>query len=53
MNSLTVLVVDDDDSFRKELVEYLAIQPNVEVIGQARNGEEAIVLLHRLTLIWF
>ncbi len=44
LSSLSVLVVDDNDSFRKELVEYLAIQPGVKIIGEARNGEEAIKL---------
>lgn len=44
MSSLSVLVVDDNDSFRRELVEYLTIQPDVKIIGQARSGEEAIRL---------
>ncbi len=44
LNSLTVLIVDDNEAFRKELAGYVGMQPGVEVIGQAKNGLEAISL---------
>ncbi len=37
-----ILVVDDDQSFRQHLREFLEIAPDMVVIGEAGDGEEAI-----------
>lgn len=37
-------MVDDNGSFRKDLVAYLSTQPDVKVLGEAKNGDEAVVL---------
>lgn len=40
--SLKVLVVDDSGFFRRRLTEILSSDPNIQVIGTASNGREAI-----------
>jgi two-component system NarL family response regulator len=42
MSAIRVLVVDDHDLFRRGLMEVLEEEEEVEVVGQARNGREAI-----------
>ncbi len=42
MQPLKVLVVDDNDSFRSVLKDYLEKQGGIEVIEQAKGGLEAI-----------
>ncbi len=41
---ITVLVVDDHSVVRQGVRTFLAIQPNLEVIGEAESGEKAISL---------
>src|SRR3989442_4820861 len=41
-NPVKVLVADDQTLFRTGLAGMLSSDPRVEVVGQARNGEEAI-----------
>jgi DNA-binding NarL/FixJ family response regulator len=41
---LRILIVDDNDGFRSELSQYMEHQPGIEVVGQGRNGQEAIIL---------
>lgn len=41
-NSLRVLVVDDHDLFRSGLRRLLSEEPELEVVGDARRGDEAI-----------
>lgn len=36
------LIVDDDASFRRRVREFLASEPDIEVIGEAADGQEAI-----------
>ena len=38
----TVLLVDDNDAFRESLREHLLADGRVEVVGEARNGEDAL-----------
>jgi two-component system LytT family response regulator len=40
--TLRVLVVDDEDPARAILAEYLAREADVEIVGQCRNGFEAV-----------
>ena len=48
-----ILLVDDSEAFLNSAADFLAMDPEVEVIGQARSGEEAIekTLLLRPDLI--
>ncbi len=46
--SIKVLVVDDNESFRKGFVELLNKQNKLEVIGEAKDGLEALNLTHLL-----
>jgi len=45
---MTALIVDDERLARLELRRLLAAQPEVEVVGEARNGEEALDLVPKL-----
>jgi len=44
MRRLKVLIVDDNELFRKVLAKFMKRQPNFQVIGQARDAHEAIAL---------
>ena len=48
MSKIKVLVVDDHDLFRRGLTEVLEDEPDMAVIGEARNGNEAIEMAGRL-----
>ena len=39
---IRVLVVDDHDLFRRGLTEVLEEEPGIQVVGEARNGQEGI-----------
>lgn len=47
-NKIRVLVVDDSMLFRKLLIDYLSVQPNIEVIGYAINAYNAIQKIREL-----
>ena len=42
---VTVLIADDNQEFSKTLSSYLKSQPDMEVIGMARDGNEAIEMI--------
>jgi len=48
MSKLRVLVVEDSLTVRKHLLEILAQDPDLEVIGEAEDGKTAIELCQRL-----
>jgi DNA-binding NarL/FixJ family response regulator len=48
MYKLKVLLADDHDSFRRILVAFLKAQNNIEVVGEALNGEEVIEQAEKL-----
>lgn len=48
-DSIRVLVVDDHAMIRLGLIGALTSEPGMEVVGQARNGREAIELHAKLT----
>ena len=45
---IRVLVVDDQALFREALVALLAVQPGIEVVGEAANGRDAVEAAGRL-----
>ena len=44
MDSLTILLADDHPLFRKGLRSLLETMPDIEIIGEAQNGQEAVEL---------
>lgn len=42
MNPITIMLVDDHDVVRTGLRSYLETQPDMQVVAEARNGEEAV-----------
>ena len=46
--SIRVLIVDDHDVVRQGLVMYLKLDSEIEVVGEAANGEEAVSLARDL-----
>ena len=47
MSPIRVLLADDQDLFREGLHTLLSVQPEINVVGEARNGEQALVLAVR------
>jgi two-component system, NarL family, response regulator NreC len=48
MYKLKVLLADDHDSFRRILVAFLKAQNNIEVVGEAVDGQQAVEQAERL-----
>lgn len=48
MTVVRVLLVDSNDDFLDGLSDWLAGEPDVEVVGAARTGEEGLELVERL-----
>ncbi len=48
MELVKVLIVDDSAFVRKVIRELLSSSPYIEVVGHAKNGEEALVLVETL-----
>jgi DNA-binding NarL/FixJ family response regulator len=48
LHKVTVLIVDDHQIFRQGLRDSMSLDENVEVIGEAANGETALQLAHDL-----
>jgi len=46
--AINVLIVDDDRASREGLRELFELRPNITVIGEAINGEEAVSLTNSL-----
>ncbi|GAB3745439.1 response regulator transcription factor [Amycolatopsis oliviviridis] len=47
--SVRVLIVDDQALFREALATLLEVQPEIEVVGEAADGEQAVRLCAELT----
>lgn len=45
---IKVLIVDDHEMVRMGLTTYLNLEDNIEIVGEGRNGEEAIALTKQL-----
>jgi DNA-binding NarL/FixJ family response regulator len=48
MSTVRVLLVDDQAMFREGLRTLFSVQPDLKVVGEAANGEEAVELAARL-----
>ena len=48
MNKLRILIADDHDGFRHSLSAFLLTQEGVEIVGEARDGVEAVLETVRL-----
>ena len=46
--SIRVLIADDHSMVREGLRTFLGLDPELELVGEATNGEEAVQLAHRL-----
>ncbi|MBE2293596.1 MAG: two-component system response regulator NarL [Phycisphaerales bacterium] len=44
----TILVVDDHPLMRKGIVQLIAMEPSLRLIGEARDGQQGVELAHRL-----
>jgi DNA-binding NarL/FixJ family response regulator len=42
MQPTKVLIVDDNADFRRRLKEFVAAEPDIEVVGEAIDGQEAV-----------
>jgi DNA-binding NarL/FixJ family response regulator len=49
MNLIRVLLVDDQALFREALRTLISLQPDLEVVGEAGNGEEALASARNLS----
>jgi DNA-binding NarL/FixJ family response regulator len=48
MNSIKVLIADDHLDFRRVVCDFLNRMPNVSVVGEAINGDEAVKKVEQL-----
>lgn len=48
MTAIRVLIVDDTERVRQDLRTFLALTGNIEIVGEASNGSEAIHLVEIL-----
>lgn len=49
MGVIKVMIVDDYVPVRRTLVEVLRLEENIEIVGEAGDGEEAIVKVRELS----
>jgi DNA-binding NarL/FixJ family response regulator len=45
---IRILIADDQALFREALRTLISLQPDLEVVGEAANGEEAVIMAQRL-----
>ena len=48
MQTIRTLIVDDNAGFRRRLKEFLASEPDIQVIGEAADGQAAILKAREL-----
>jgi DNA-binding NarL/FixJ family response regulator len=46
--AITLIIVDDQPNIRHAVKECLALEPDVQVVGEAKDGAEALALARRL-----
>jgi DNA-binding NarL/FixJ family response regulator len=45
MNQITLLIVDDHPLFRQGVVDALSLEPDMRIVAQSANGEEALEMI--------
>lgn len=48
MGKIKVVVVDDHDMVRKGIISYLLTESNIEIVGEARSGNEGVQLVKKV-----
>ena len=48
MNRITVLLADDNGAVRREFRKILEFEDDLEVVGEAKNGHEAVAMVKKL-----
>ncbi len=48
MKQIRVMIVDDHSEFRRVVHEFLSRLPNVSVVGEAQDGQEAVMKVEEL-----
>ncbi len=48
MSKITIVVVDDHPLFRQGVVDSFSLEPDLLVVGQASNGEDALGIIRKL-----
>lgn len=48
MSKITIVVVDDHPLFRQGVVDSFSLEPDLLVVGQAANGEDALAMIRTL-----
>lgn len=48
MNEITVLIADDHAIVREGLRALLSLEPDIRIVGEATNGQQAVALSHEL-----
>src|SRR5277367_822981 len=48
MKRITVLLADDNNVVRKEFRKILELEDDLEVVGEAKNGHEAVAMAKKL-----
>ena len=46
--SIKLLIVDDNENIRRHIKSFLSTESDIEVIGEAKDGEEAILFARKL-----
>jgi YesN/AraC family two-component response regulator len=53
MNRITVLMADDNKAVRKGFKRILELEDDLEVVGEAKNGHEAVAMAKNFVPRWF
>jgi DNA-binding NarL/FixJ family response regulator len=48
MKRITVLVADDNRAVRREIREFLELEHDLRVVGEAKNGRDAVAMVKKL-----
>ena len=48
MNKIRILVVDDQNVVREGMAAILSLQPDMEVVGEAEDGLQAVQIARRM-----
>jgi DNA-binding NarL/FixJ family response regulator len=47
--NIELLIVDDNDPVREHIKSFISTEPDIEVVGEAKNGESAVQLAQKLS----